>query len=989
MGSFGSPLFPFVWLASMSEEIQKFFDAVLPSQGLFCVVGLMHDRTKPPVVEYFDMGSGAAYAEIAKLDSEDREVYFGCASYVDSSKPKDVRNIQAIKSFYVDIDCGKDGCYSSKREALTELGRFCNEMTLPMPTLVDSGFGVHAYWTLTHSIDYNTWKPIANAFKKKAIEKAFIIDPVVTADGARILRVPGTTNKKRLNNHKLVVLKGVKPPMELDDFKSIIGFIDLGRVENVDKDPVMEALLKSSKSYKFSRIHRKNIEEVSVHENVEEEVPQPDGSRVLRLVKKKVSRIAGCPQLAYCVANRATLPNGMWMGALSIAWYCVDQAEAVEAVSKDHRDYDFANSCYHAARMHKPRTCEGFRELEMPHLCNSCIHNGKIHTPIVLGAMIEEAKPDDNVIEVMHEVLGEKQTIEIPDDYPWPWFRPKNGGVAMRVQEDADDPEAATEVAVYKRDMWVKSRSKDGKQELMTIVLRLPHDGLAEFTAPVASLYKLESLRELLAQKGVHEAADDTKLKLLRKYLSAWQDKLQESSEANKARTQFGWHDYDTRFVIGNREIDKDGNIHVATIAQSIDNIARNYVKRGSLEEWQRVIKGFSNPGNEARAFSLFSALGAPLYKFIGEGSILLHLTNVASGVGKSTCLKIGNSVWGSPNDTLLIEADTVNAKIHRAGILNNLPPMIDEITNMAPDKSSDLAFQINQGRGKNRMDSSANNERINDTSWCTIAQSSGNNSIFDTLRLHKSNVEGELMRVIDIGIPQDNSMSKSEADDLFVHVLPKNYGHAGEIFMRYVVPNKHNVVERLKEVQKEFDQIGDLGSKERFYSACFAAAFVAAEISNKIGIFDIPIEPVRKWAINLLKDVRKAVSKSTYRDDASYFNQIVSKYWNETLNHILTVNPGADVDNALGYNTAALKPVIGAMKGRYEVSANRLYVSSVDFDAWMSSNRIPSVQVLNGLKQTGTLVFDGEMNLGRDTVVYKTGAIPVYGFDTRKLEIG
>lgn len=972
----------------MSEKVQQFFDAVLPSHGLFCLVGLKHDRTQPPVVKYFNMGSVEVFDEIKALDDSGREVYFGCASYMDSSKPKDVRNVQSIKSFYVDIDCGKDGCYSTKKEALEELSRFCNETTLPMPTLVDSGFGVHGYWTLTHSIDYNTWKPIANALKKKAADRQFKIDPVVTADGARILRVPGTVNKKRISKQKPVKLHSVSDPIELEDFKAMVGYLDLGGSgEAPDKDPVMEALLKTSKSYKFSRIHRKNIEEVVTFENVEEEVEQADGSKLIKLVKKKVVRSAGCPQLAYCVANRATLKEPMWKAALSVAWYCVDQAEAVEAVSKDHHEYDFANSCYHAARMRTPRTCEGFRELNMPHLCNGCIHNGKIHTPIVLGAVIEEAKPDDNIIEVMHETLGEKQTIEIPDDYPWPWFRPKNGGVAMRVMADGDDEDAATEIAVYKRDMWVKGRSRDGKQELMTIALRLPHDGLTEFTAPASVLYKVETLREVLAQKGVHEAADDTKLKLLRKYLSAWQEKLQDSAQATTARTQFGWQDNDSVFVLGNREIDKDGNIHVATIAHAIENIARSYVKRGTLEEWQRVVQTFAKPGNEARSFSLFSSLGAPLYKFIGEGSIILHLTNVASGVGKSTCLKIGNSAWGNPNDTLMIEADTANAKIHRAGILNNLPGMIDEITNMAPDKSSDLSFQLNQGRGKNRMDSSSNNERINDTTWCTIFQTSGNNSLYDTLKLHKSSVEGELLRVIELAIPQDNTMSKSEADDLFVHVLPKNYGHAGEILMRYVVPNKHNVIERLVEIQKEFDQIGGLGSKERFYSACFASAFVAAEIGNKLGIFNIPIEPVRKWAIQLLKDVRKAVSKGTFKDDAGNFNQIVSKYWNETISHILTINKGTAVDQALGSNLAALKPVIGALKGRYEVAAERLYVSAVDFDAWMSTNRIPSIQVLNGLRQIGTMVYEGQMNLGKDTVVYKTGSVLVYGFDTSRLE--
>ena len=110
----------------MDKTIQDFFDAVLPSHGLLCIIGLMHDKSGPAVVKYFDMGSEKAHDTIKELEASGREVYFGCSSYVDSGKPKDVRNIHSIKSFFIDIDCGKDGGYKDKREALIALNEFCN-----------------------------------------------------------------------------------------------------------------------------------------------------------------------------------------------------------------------------------------------------------------------------------------------------------------------------------------------------------------------------------------------------------------------------------------------------------------------------------------------------------------------------------------------------------------------------------------------------------------------------------------------------------------------------------------------------------------------------------------------------------------------------------------------------------------------------------------------------------------------------------------------
>ena len=64
----------------MDNSIQDFLNAVLPSHGLLCIVGLMHDRTAPPVVEYFARGDSKADELIASLDGDGREVYFGCAT---------------------------------------------------------------------------------------------------------------------------------------------------------------------------------------------------------------------------------------------------------------------------------------------------------------------------------------------------------------------------------------------------------------------------------------------------------------------------------------------------------------------------------------------------------------------------------------------------------------------------------------------------------------------------------------------------------------------------------------------------------------------------------------------------------------------------------------------------------------------------------------------------------------------------------------------
>ena len=231
--------------------------------------------------------------------------------------------------------------------------------------------------------------------------------------------------------------------------------------------------------------------------------------------------------------------------------------------------------------------------------------------------------------------------------------------------------------------------------------------------------------------------------------------------------------------------------------------------------------------------------------------------------------------------------------------------------------------------------------------------------------------------------------MTKEEADDIFTRTLPYNYGHAGEIFLRYVVPNLDATLDRLKEVHVAYDRQLDMSSTERFYSSTFAAAFTAAEIANRIGLIDIPIEPVKKWAQEHMVNVRKMVRKGAYSSNPNDYIRYVSQYWNSIIAQVLTVHQGVSpVDTVLmEKNQAALKPVIGALKGRYEVANERLYVSANEFDAWLALSRVPAIQTLNGLRQIGALVFEGELNLGHDTVIYKTGAVAAYGFATNMLE--
>jgi uncharacterized protein (DUF927 family) len=251
----------------------------------------------------------------------------------------------------------------------------------------------------------------------------------------------------------------------------------------------------------------------------------------------------------------------------------------------------------------------------------------------------------------------------------------------------------------------------------------------------------------------------------------------------------------------------------------------------------------------EPQGFAFLLGFGAPLIKFSPVRGGIVNLMSPGSGTGKSTVQMAINSIWGQPFDMLLQNDDTYNAKIFRFGVMNNLPVTIDEITNMKEEIVSQLAYAITQGRGKNRMESQVNAERINNTLWRLLAITSSNSSLYDKLYSLKEFPEGELMRIIELKITRDVNFSKEFTDSLFGK-LPNNFGMAGEIYMQYVVSNLDEVLDTLRDVQLKLDAAAGLGQRERFWSTIGAVAITGGLIAQRAGLINIDVLRIFKWLI-------------------------------------------------------------------------------------------------------------------------------------------
>jgi hypothetical protein len=900
-------------------------NAVLPEEGRYCVLGI----GRYPDQKFYDTRAEVDQ-QVEALVKRGFDAYFGCAKFGPLNN-RTHENVAYVRALWMDIDCGPTKAvpdekgiikgYVDQLTGLNEFGKFCKNVGLPKPILVSSGYGIHAYWLLEETVSRLEWEPLANRLRELCVEQGLIVDPSVF-EASRVLRVPGTYNFKQEEPLEVRVLNENTPRMTYAQVKEILGAPD---VEPVEEKPdfipsSMSPLMESMMQNKVKRF---------------------------KTIMLKSAQGEGCNQLLHCFENQATLDYNLWRSALSIATFCVDRDSAVHKMSANHPGYDKFKTEFKVDDIQRtggPHHCVTF-EKQNPGGCNDCKHKGKIKSPIMLGVEIEEADDEDYEVEVGVED-GEVETVRIPE-YPFPFFRGKNGGVYRRPSEDEGEPEL-----VYEHDLYIIKRLTDPDiGETLLFRLHLPMDGMKEFAIPLGVISSKEKLREALASKGV--GLFTKQVDAMCTYVMTLVKNLQVMRKAEIMRTQFGWVDSDSKFILGDREITKDG-VYYSPPSNITKTVAENLVEHGSFDKWKEVFNMYARPGLEPHAFAALTAFGSPLLKFTGMSGAIINVIHSSSGSGKSTALFMCNSVWGHPVKNASIWKDTFNAKMHRLGVMNNLPNTIDEITNTSPMEFSDLSYSISQGRGKNKMRGSVNEERVNLTSWQGITLTSSNASFYQKLGAAKDSPDGESMRLLEYEIKPNDLIDVAVGKQMFDHQLRENYGHAGEIYAQWLVNNLEAAKDLVRQIQAKLDKEVKFTQRERFWSAVAACNIAGGLIARNLGLHDYDMKLVYAWLVKMLGEMREDI-----RPPISNPASTLGEFINGNMNHALVVNGENDArSNMMPMPTMEPK---GELFIRYEPDSKYLWISAKAFKDFCVERQINYKDLLKELKEAN--VFKEAVN--------------------------
>ena len=162
-------------------------------------------------------------------------------------------------------------------------------------------------------------------------------------------------------------------------------------------------------------------------------------------------------------------------------------------------------------------------------------------------------------------------------------------------------------------------------------------------------------------------------------------------------------------------------------------------------------------------------------------------------------------------------------------------------------------------GRGADRSKSQSNELRVNDQTWQTISLCSSNASFYEKLGVHKSTPDGEMMRLLEYKIESNNIIPKEVAKQMFDYQLKENYGHAGEIYIKYVLNNLEEVKSGLIAIQQKIDAEMHLTNRERFWSAVIACNLTGGLIAKNLKLHDFDMREIYQWAtLKMLKTIRE-----------------------------------------------------------------------------------------------------------------------------------
>lgn len=812
-----------------------------------------------------------------------KDIYYCLSSQLNTGKVYNGRatamrnkpNALALRSVWLDIDVKDDG-YKTLPEAIDALTAFTAAAKLPPPTaLVASGGGLHVYWINNQPLTVQQWQPYAEGMKALAITHGLKCDAGLTTDSARILRVPGTFNKKKepYRPVRLILLQ----PADYDFTTALVAVHSVGVTA-----PVTSAADPFDLSQFPVQPHVADMESLSAGIKSYDDTPLNWDEMFVK-----------CPYFQDAVLTGGKdHSQGLWMLSVLICTFIEGGRHMATRVSRGYPKYDKTGAELDAMWDRKLAdrqagigwpACSKIEAEGCKH-CATCPLKGTIRSPL--------------------NTITNKATVKLTA--PLPSGVSANDPFDLRLPGNyyVNEEGFITEHAVVPD---LKGGERDARMPLFGSLLREAYT----FHNPRALYFRTSLDMERTDWVCIPDelCATDTELlkalwrqgvkvntqfeRRVRHFMSSWVTKL-DRELARLERIPYGWvgePSVAAGFAYGGKTFYADGRIMPSGFD---DNALRqSYTPVGNPDVWMdahRMLIAEKAPELEV---IVAVAFGSPLLHIAGEKAGTWSPWTNLSGAHKSTACRQGAAVWGNPALTKENPATSEKYLAKKMGDLKNLPVYLDEVSDA--EKMNAVRKQLNAiTEAFNGGKLKSNRDYFTKTNWSTMVVVCSNCGIRDSIEKYVKSTDATHKRVLEYICPVRNVTEEAEADaGRLIDKLDYHYGHMGLRYAQLIGSQPEAVVAVGKEIMDRFMARVGARQSERFWTAMCTAVLTGATLANKIGC-EFHLEAMEDFLVNVFKENREYVaSLETVGGSALNTSDILTDFlksvsdnvlWTETL---------------------------------------------------------------------------------------------------------
>jgi hypothetical protein len=722
-----------------------------------------------------------------------------------------------LRSLFIDVDVKDDKGYPTSQEAMDAVQAFVGTVGLPIPTtVVASGSGgFHFHWVLEQALPHVQWQHLANALANATQKHELKCDSQCTVDGARILRVPNTFNRKH-------------------EIPAPVTLVSLG--ERVSLRTMIEALRPYEVAPTVARVGEPSVNDELGAGLDEVSAPKPSIEDVAKS----------------CGFVRTSLENGgadndqpLWFMSASVATCVKDGREALHRMSSGHSGYSEADTDRLYDRL---EATKAKRDLGWPQCQKIAVYGCEACKTCPLLA--QNRSPLNHATPVSNGSLRD-------DSLPSGVVR----GADDRLYKNFVDEQGVMHPVLtfpYKAmSAWISTEPNK-----LFFVTEDPQNHRSKVVSvSVLSLMKTanDAFIEELAEQMLIVAPE--KIKPSKEVFMAWVEKLQKIKGSVVASTPFGWS-----LVDGNIE----GFAYGGKLAMPGDErptasppqvLMEQYTPRGNPQIWKDASKVIWEQNRPHLDTILAASFAAPLMRFTGFSGGMLNAYSPESGIGKTTAMRVAQAVWGSPTKAMQGLGDTPKSVINKTGKLRNLPVFWDEIKS-EEQVDNFVSITFNMSRGTDNMRLTQSVDLKEQGSWETMMISASNESLVYAVEKKHSGTTAGLHRMFEFKVaPKPPTRSVGEVQRL-VHSLDDNFGHAGLAYAKYLGENHGRIKD---EIAKTFDKYSEgCEQAERFWFATVTAVMCGARYANILGLTNIDLKGLEDFLMKNIEEMRETVAASS-----------------------------------------------------------------------------------------------------------------------------